>query len=95
MANAWPKGLRALEKKFPQVLFNVRGQGLYQGFSTRTPGQCEKLAQSALQDEGLLLLTAGKNNVRLRPNLSVTSADIDLLLAMLDRCVSRLVQDVG
>jgi L-lysine 6-transaminase len=83
-------GLRALEAKFPQHLFNVRGQGLYQGFSTRTPAQCDALAEMALCDEGLLLLTAGKNNVRLRPNLSVTAADIELLLAMLERCLAQI-----
>jgi L-lysine 6-transaminase len=82
-------GLRALEQKYPKILFNVRGLGLYQGFSTVTPEQCDKLAASALQDEGLLLLTAGKNNVRLRPNLSVTAEDVDRLLAMLDRCLAR------
>ena len=83
-------GLRALEQKFGNVIFNVRGQGLYQGFSTRTPEQCDQLAESALRDEGLLLLTAGKNNIRLRPNLSVTAADIERLLAMLDRSFARL-----
>lgn len=83
-------GLRALEAKFPNLIFNVRGQGLYQGFSTHTPEQCEKLADSALRDERLLLLPAGKNSIRLRPNLSATAADIERLLAMLDRCLARL-----
>jgi len=83
-------GLRELELQFPQLLYNVRGQGLYQGFSTRTAEQCESLGAIALRDEGLLLLTAGKNNVRLRPNLSVTTAEIELLLAMLARCLTRL-----
>jgi acetylornithine/succinyldiaminopimelate/putrescine aminotransferase len=46
--------------------------------------------ESALRDEGLLLLAAGKNSVRLRPNLNVTAADIDLLLTMLTRCLARL-----
>ncbi|MGA2243953.1 MAG: aminotransferase class III-fold pyridoxal phosphate-dependent enzyme [Verrucomicrobiota bacterium] len=83
-------GLRGLERKFSGVVFNVRGQGLYQGFSTPTPEQCKQLAETALRDEGLLLLTAGTNNIRLRPNLSVTAADIERLLAMLERCCARL-----
>jgi L-lysine 6-transaminase len=86
-------GLRALAEKFPRVIFNVRGWGLYQGFSTRTPAQCERLAETALRDEHLLLLPAGKNTIRLRPNLSVTAADIDLLLARLARCFARLPAD--
>ena len=82
--------LRALAEKFPAHIFNVRGQGLYQGFSLRPPGLKDRLCEIALRDEGLLLLGAGGDSIRLRPNLSVTAADIERLGAMLDRCLLRL-----
>ena len=82
--------LRALETKFNGLIFNVRGQGLYQGFSTRPPAWRDALVENALRDEGLLLLGAGRDSIRLRPNLSVTAADIERLVAMLERCFGRL-----
>jgi acetylornithine/succinyldiaminopimelate/putrescine aminotransferase len=44
----------------------------------------------ALRDEGLFLLGAGSRSFRTRPNLSVTEADIDLMLEMLERCLVKL-----
>ena len=82
--------LRALAEKFPAHIFNVRGQGLYQGFSLRPPGLKDRLCEIALRDEGLLLLGAGGDSIRLRPNLSVTAADIERLGTMLDRCLMQL-----
>lgn len=82
-------GLRALENKFADLIFNVRGKGLYQGFSLRTPAQRNRLEEMALKEERMLLLGAGADSIRLRPNLSVTQADIELLLAILERCLRR------
>jgi len=82
--------LRALEKKFDGLLLNVRGQGLYQGFSIRTPPLRDALLEIALREAGLLLLGAGTDSIRLRPNLSVTAAEIEQLISLLDRCLGRL-----
>ena len=83
-------GLRALEQKFAGLIFNVRGQGLYQGFSLATPALRNRLEEMALQEERLLLLGAGPDSIRLRPNLSVTERDITHLLALLERRLRRL-----
>lgn len=77
--------LRELQARHPAKLRNIRGAGLYQGFSLATPELKSALLERALQDEHLLLLGAGRSHIRLRPNLSVTTDDIDLLAAMLDR----------
>ena len=82
-------GLRELERQFSGRLFNVRGQGLYQGFSL-APAARNRLEELALQEESLLLLGAGADSFRLRPNLSVTEADIAQLLEMLERSLRRL-----
>ena len=83
-------GLRGLEKQFAGLVYNVRGQGLYQGFSLATPALRNRLEELALQEERLLLLGAGADSIRLRPNLSVTLADIEHLLEILARCLRRL-----
>ncbi|HXI72885.1 MAG TPA: aminotransferase class III-fold pyridoxal phosphate-dependent enzyme [Verrucomicrobiae bacterium] len=83
-------GLRALEKKFAGLIYNVRGQGLYQGFSLGSPALRNRLEAMALQEERLLLLGAGSDSIRLRPNLNVTDQDIAQLLELLECCLRRL-----
>ncbi len=80
--------LRELQARHPDKLRNIRGEGLYQGFSLATPALKSALIERALQEERLLLLGAGRIHVRLRPNLSVTNADIDELAAILDRLLA-------
>jgi L-lysine 6-transaminase len=82
--------LRRLAAAFPRLVANVRGLGLYQGFSLATPALRDQLADDALQKENLLLLPAGANSIRTRPNLSVTAADVDLFLEMLARRLQGL-----
>lgn len=83
-------GLRTLENRFPGLIFNVRGQGLYQGFTLGTSTLRNRLEEMALQQEHLLLLGAGADSIRLRPNLNVTESDIAQLLELLARCLPRL-----
>jgi len=87
-------GLRRLADDYSQIIHNVRGLGLYQGFSVRGQGMTAKLVDLALQRESLLLLGAGPHSIRLRPSLSVTEAEIDLLLRKLDRCLSQMQKDL-
>ncbi len=83
------EGLADLRRRYPELIANVRGAGIYQGFSTvrHAAGQ---LADVALQQENLLLLTAGPTSIRMRPTLSIGHGDIDLMLEKLDRCLATL-----
>ena len=83
-------GLQQLADQWPDKLYNIRGWGLYQGFSLRRPEQKARLLAMALEDEGLLLLGAGTESVRFRPPLDVTLPEIDLLLAKLARLFTAL-----
>lgn len=83
-------GLRKLQKKHPSTICNIRGLGLYQGFSLQNSTQKAQLVNDALETEDLLLLGAGTNSIRFRPHLSVTIADIDLLIEKLDRLLAKL-----
>ena len=83
-------GLRELQARFPEAIRNVRGMGLYQGFTLRQPGMRGRLTEMALQQHDLLLLGAGADSIRTRPNLSVTPPEIDRFLALLGVCFESL-----
>jgi len=82
-------GLHALEARFPAKIGNVRGLGLYQGFTVWGKGNKGRLIEMALQEENFLLLGAGVYSIRLRPPLDVGEDDIAHLLAMLERLLER------
>jgi len=84
------EGLSHLHQEYPNKIFNIRGMGLYQGFSVKGEANLNKLIQDALQKEQLLLLEAGTLSVRLRPVLDVTESDIYLFIEKLDRCLREL-----
>jgi len=81
-------GLESLPKKYPKLIHNPRGIGLYQGFSLRQPISKSAFLDAALIDESLLMLGAGTNSIRLRPSLSVTMEEIDLLIEKLERVLN-------
>ena len=83
-------GLRGLQARFPRIIRNVRGMGLYQGFTLRQPEMRGRLTEMALQKHDLLLLGAGADSIRTRPNLSVTPAEIDRFLELLGVCFEAL-----
>ena len=82
-------GLAALALHYPDRIANVRGLGLYQGFSV-LGGSKRQVIETALETENLILLGAGTDSIRLRPPLDVTVADIDEMLARLGRVLARL-----
>jgi L-lysine 6-transaminase len=83
-------GLCALAERPGSPIANVRGMGLYQGFSLPTPAAKARLIEVAREEQGLLLLGAGADSVRTRPCLSVTDDEIDLFLDRLDAALARL-----
>ncbi|OPZ82919.1 MAG: putative L-lysine-epsilon aminotransferase [Firmicutes bacterium ADurb.Bin419] len=83
-------GLNDLAFKYSNLIFNVRGMGLYQGFSMRNPANKNKLINIALQQHHILLLGAGAQTIRLRPVLDVEVEDIERMLSKLNICLSCL-----
>ncbi|MBF0313228.1 MAG: aminotransferase class III-fold pyridoxal phosphate-dependent enzyme [Oligoflexia bacterium] len=82
--------LQELTAKFPHLIYNVRGLGLYQGFSLKLQSHKAKLIDLALNQEEMLLLGAGKESIRFRPPLDVTMNEIDLMIQKLARTLSKL-----
>jgi L-lysine 6-transaminase len=84
------EGLEGLVERYPALISNVRGLGLYQGFTVNDRVDKGRLIDLALDTEDLLLLGAGTDSIRFRPPLDVTEAEIDEMLARLERVLGRL-----
>lgn len=84
------QGLQSIVHDFADLSFNVRGMGLYQGFSLRSPQLKSRLIEIAREEYGLLLLGAGAISIRTRPCLSVSSADIKQFLQLLHQTFTTL-----
>jgi len=84
------EGLKALQKKYPQIIRNIRGMGLYQGFSLADPEKLSKLIEYAQDHEKFILLEAGVDSIRFRPVMNVTIDEIHLMLQLLDKCLAIL-----
>jgi L-lysine 6-transaminase len=82
-------GLRSLAWRHRDLITNVRGVGLYQGFTLGAPLTRQNFVAAALARHSLLLMPAGTDSIRLRPSLSVTNADIELLLGFLNELFSN------
>ncbi|MGI6376583.1 MAG: aspartate aminotransferase family protein [Anaerolineae bacterium] len=81
-------GLLKMQARYSSIS-QVRGRGLLWGI------QCDRPVKPALDAalaQGLLLINAGPNVVRLIPPLVVDEADIDLALAVLDQAFAEAMQ---
>jgi len=83
-------GLKELAVKYPDKIYNIRGMGIYQGFSLRNPGQLNTLVDYALEKEKMILLEAGIDTIRFRSALDVTIPEIRLMLEKLDNCLKNI-----
>lgn len=86
------RGLAKLRANHQGIMLNVRGMGLYQGFSLDTAERKASLSELALEKHDTLLLGAGSRSIRLRPSLSVTEQDADRLLEVLDDCLTQVAK---
>ncbi|KAG5953011.1 acetylornithine aminotransferase, partial [Claviceps sorghi] len=74
-------GFRALQRKFPALVREVRGRGLILGLQlSEDPAAIVKAAR----ERGLLVITAGVNTLRFVPSLLVTPDEIAEGLRILD-----------
>lgn len=74
------------------IFEQVRGMGLLIGGALSAPwkGKAKDFSNAAL-NEGLLVLVAGPDVMRLAPSLIIPDADIDEALVRLDRAVAKVV----
>jgi len=84
-------GLRAIAQKYPDLSTGVRGWGLINGLVLNADSGTVALdiVKAALA-EGLLVIPAGAQVVRMVPPLIVTEAEVDEALTLLDRTLNKL-----
>jgi len=86
-------GLRAIAKKYPQQIVDVRGWGLINGLELSSDIEltAPDVVNTALA-RGLLLVPAGPKVVRFVPPLIVTEAEVDLALLAVDQALATLIR---
>jgi acetylornithine/N-succinyldiaminopimelate aminotransferase len=82
-------GLKAIVQKYPSLCNGVRGWGLINGLVLAEGTVALDVVKAALS-EGLLVIPAGAQVVRMVPPLIVNAAEIDEALALLDRTLGKL-----
>lgn len=82
--------LEFLAKWFPDLIQDkIRGRGLLRGIGFKNeahPGQVVQLAR----ERGVLMLTAGKDAVRLVPSLNVAKEEVEMAVDVLEGCLTAL-----
>jgi acetylornithine/N-succinyldiaminopimelate aminotransferase len=79
--------LAELKDRHPDVIAEIRGEGLLIGLRALVPAGD---LVAALRDEGLLTVAAGENVVRLLPPLTIGEAEVGEAVACIDRAATRL-----
>ncbi len=81
------QGLASLSDRYPDVIEEVRGEGLMLGMKAKVPNT-ELLM--AMRDEHVLGVPAGDNVIRLLPPLTVTAAEARDGLARIERAAEHI-----
>jgi L-lysine 6-transaminase len=76
------EGLRGLERRYPGLVSNSRGRGLFCAFDPPDTACRDSLVTSCIK-HGLLLLKCGVKTIRFRPPLNVQAKEIEQAIAIL------------
>ena len=87
MALLLKQKLAGLKDAYPDVIADIRGEGLMMGIKCKVPNTA---LQAAALEEKLLVIGAGDNVVRLLPPLVITAADVGEAVDKLDSACRKL-----
>jgi acetylornithine/N-succinyldiaminopimelate aminotransferase len=79
--------LAEIRDRYPNVIAEVRGEGLLLGLRTHVPNGA---LVDALRAEQMLVPAAGENVVRLLPPLIIGEAEVAAAIEKIDRACARL-----
>ncbi len=91
VALVFRQGLAALKDRFPDIIEDIRGEGLMLGIKAKIP-VADLL--KAVRAENLLAVPAGDNVLRLLPPLTVTAEEAREGLARIERAAKKLTAAV-
>lgn len=83
------KRLNALHAKYPKLVATTRGRGLLQALVLKDEVDARGV-MSKLQDAGVLVTIAGGQALRFTPPLTITSAELNAALDILDKVLGSL-----
>ncbi|WP_430258179.1 aspartate aminotransferase family protein [Neorhizobium sp. IRS_2294] len=89
VALVFRQGLASLKDRFPDVIEDIRGEGLMLGIKARVPAGDLVVA---MRDEKMLSVPAGDNVVRLLPPLTITAEEAREGLARIERAAEKLTE---
>jgi acetylornithine/N-succinyldiaminopimelate aminotransferase len=81
--------LSALQAKYPKLVATARGRGLLQALVLKDEVDARGV-MSKLQDAGVLVTIAGGQALRFTPPLTITSAELNAALDILDQVLGNL-----
>ncbi len=81
--------LSEIYKKYPQIFTSEVGLGLMRGLRAKDSETLQKVIKNCFE-EGVLVLKAGKNTMRLLPPLTITKDEINIGFERLDNALSKI-----
>ncbi|MCO6187199.1 aspartate aminotransferase family protein [Rhizobium sp. L1K21] len=92
VALVFRQGLESLKDRFPKVIEEIRGEGLFLGIKTKTPN-ADLLA--AMREEKVLGVLAADNVIRILPPLTTTAEEARDGINRIEHALERVQQAAG
>lgn len=86
--------LLELQNKFPQLLSNIRGRGLFIAFDLPADFIRDQFIREA-RKRGMLVLKCGERSVRFRPALNITPQIVDEAMGIIDATLLFITKKVN
>ncbi|MDZ7377260.1 MAG: aminotransferase class III-fold pyridoxal phosphate-dependent enzyme, partial [candidate division KSB1 bacterium] len=86
--------LLELQNKFPQLLSNIRGRGLFIAFDLPADFIRDQFIREA-RKRGMLVLKCGERSVRFRPALNITPQIVDEAIGIIDATLLFITKKVN
>ncbi|MCP4122492.1 MAG: L-lysine 6-transaminase [Bacteroidetes bacterium] len=81
--------LKGLEARFPKLVSNVRGQGLFAAFDVPDGTFRDQLCDEMMKEK-VVILGCGDQSIRFRPHLNVSEEEISIAIDKLGICLAKL-----
>jgi L-lysine 6-transaminase len=84
------KGLQEIHRDFPGHTSNPRGKGLFCALDLASP-ELRSAAVATAQELGMIILSTGRQGLRFRPALNLTTEDLDLGVELLRQSLKTAI----
>jgi L-lysine 6-transaminase len=81
--------MHRLQEKYPKLISNARGKGLFCAMDLPDPEKRGKLREKAF-DRNVVILGSGEKAIRFRPPLNITKEEIDEGISVIDKSLNEM-----